>query len=207
MKLFRVVRSIRFLSMLLVIANAGCPAPASMTDAGESPVAELTGQDAGDAQDAGAVDLDAGSDGGQQNACELAGISPVVGDFLTTSQGDFAFLYDGESGSIKKLQLELYGHTRTSDSFVLSGENFADCSVCLSIFDGCDGQQGECTRHFLAQSGLIELTTYNDTRLAGSISGVEAVEVIIGDDYQSTPVPGGAGWCLDSLEFNVVLPE
>ncbi len=152
------------------------------------------------------TDGGASPDGGAGPGCDLDGFTAADGDYLTTGLGDFVLLYDGDTAPVRKVQLELYTGSRSPFVHAFTGENFATCSVCLSLLDDCDGTQGDCTVQYLAQSGTVELTAYNDTAAEGTFTGVTAIEVTIDPNtFESTPVPGGQGWCLDTLAFATVV--
>lgn len=162
--------------------------------------------DAGRAdEDGGApVGSDAGDDAGSDAHCDIDGFGPAIGgNYLTTGLGDFLLLYDGTDAPLRKVQLELYTGGREPIEHTIAGENFADCEVCLSLLDACESPSGDCDVQYFAEAGEVELTTFSDTLIEGTLRGIEAVEVTIDPDtFVSTPVPGGERWCLQALTFS-----
>jgi hypothetical protein len=185
---------------------AGCPMT-PVDDGGA--ISDGGGGDGGGARDAGATDAgDVGPDAGA-SACDVDGFGPTAGgNYLTTGLGDFLLLYDGTEPPLRKVQLELYGGSRTPLTHTIAGENFSDCEVCLSLLDACASPTGECDVQYFAEVGTVSITTYDDGLIEGVLTGIEAVEVTIDPDtFVSTPVPGGGRWCLEALTFSQVVEE
>lgn len=84
-------------------------------------------------------------------------------------------------------------------NYSLQGSNYADCSLCLFVFAGCD-EGYDCDEIYFADEGWLRIDAMAgpDEPFAASLSGVKFREVTIDEEtWESTPVPGGATWCVD----------
>ena len=87
-------------------------------------------------------------------------------------------------------------------------QNYQTCGTCLLIRTECTATDG-CDKIFFATGGEVTLYEFGEAPgepVAGDLIGVTYVEVTIDEStYVSTPVPGGEGWCIDTLTFEVEL--
>lgn len=92
--------------------------------------------------------------------------------------------------------------------YTLTGENYANCGNCVLIYQGCDENLANCQKTFLAQSGSLNITTLStedNGKLIGTLTGATFAEVTVDENYTSTVVEGGATWCVDSFAFDVTV--
>ena len=85
-------------------------------------------------------------------------------------------------------------------NYSLQGSNYADCSLCLFVFAGCNDDY-DCEEIYFADEGWmrIEAMAGPDEPFAATFTGVKSREVTIDEgSFESTPVPVGATWCVDS---------
>ena len=119
----------------------------------------------------------------------------------------------GDTADLDHMKVEFYGsqfeagydgeQTGTFDLTADGDDNFATCSRCVLLFvDPDDAVPGKT---FYQSSGTLVLDAGSD-QIDGAISGtftdLTLVEVTIGSDYTSTPVPGGA--CLHLASASAV---
>lgn len=85
----------------------------------------------------------------------------------------------------------------------LNGNNYADCSLCVLIVEGCDDNYS-CDRVFFADEGRLNISkmSTNGGPFHAQLSGAVLREVSIDPEtYTSTPVQGGDTWCIDNLSI------
>jgi hypothetical protein len=93
--------------------------------------------------------------------------------------------------------IEFYG-TQTAGTFDLAGTNYVDCQWCVMIAQDNIDDPNATPKSFFQQAGSIVIEDLNAVggemggESKGHLEGVRLVEVTIGSDYTSTPVPGGA---------------
>lgn len=113
----------------------------------------------------------------------------------------------GAAPMIERLTIDLYFSLGAADEphdFTFTAESLADCHTCVMLRSDCD--ESSCTngKAFLVQSGTLSVETIGaiGTTLTGSLQSANFVEVTINPgDLETTPVPGGESWCLDSYSF------
>jgi hypothetical protein len=118
--------------------------------------------------------------------------------------------YTARTGVAPNLQLltfDLYfdlGATDAVHDFVFTGENLADCHTCLQMRRDCNGATCVSGKAFLVQEGSASITAIGagGSQLQGSFENLVLAEVTIGMGLQTTLVPGGERWCLDSYSFD-----
>lgn len=192
---------------------------------------QSTGPDAGPAADVGpqpdaivdaagpdaagpdAAGPDAAADAAPPATCEAGAFDrtgfSVAEATLTPQMG--AVIYSAQSAPgtpHDAFVIQIYeGYDNSPDGpgrYPLDGVNFRDCGICLLAWSGCNSE-GECDAMFYAQQGTVELTATPDSgRLAARLENVvfEETEIDWEGDYTSTPVAGGASWCIDGLEVD-----
>ncbi len=84
-------------------------------------------------------------------------------------------------------------------NYSLAGSNYADCSLCLLVLAGCS-EDYSCDTTFFADEGNLRIDAMAgpEQPFAATFSGVVFREVSIDSEtFESTPVAGGATWCVD----------
>jgi hypothetical protein len=139
----------------------------------------------------------------------------VEGTLATLSDGSQAWLLLAKDDATW-LSIENYpaygGATgperRTLDA---TEADYATCGVCLLLQTDCEphGSHAHCGATFMPEpGGEVVFEALGDAagaRWTGSLNDVTFVEVEIGDDYETTPVEGGARFELEAWSFDVVL--
>jgi hypothetical protein len=99
------------------------------------------------------------------------------------------------------------GGASAPGNFTFTGENYATCGNCLTIFVGCDANLANCAKTFLADSGTMVLDSIGDSedQLKGSLTDVVLVEVTVDNAFVSSVVEGGETWCLPSQTFDLTI--
>jgi hypothetical protein len=116
-------------------------------------------------------------------------------------------------GGVDEFSVQLYGADfglpplgpGTFDLGDGSETNFATCAHCVLVFS-LDVESGTA-KIFFQESGSLTLTDVDDPLTedaAGSISNLKLIEVTLGPDATSTPVPGGECLTLSSYSFDSV---
>jgi hypothetical protein len=90
-------------------------------------------------------------------------------------------------------------------TYSLDGSNYADCSLCVMLYLGCG--ESSCESLLFADEGSVTISSSvgagEDFR--AQLSNVVFKEVTIDSEtYETTPVPGGVTWCVDSLPLGAV---
>ena len=136
---------------------------------------------------------------------------PAEGGTFASAIGATDLIYVARSAvavHFDDLVLEIYGSQGAPTGafdFVLSGENYDACSVCVLLRADCVEAE-ECDKTFLATSGrvIVEENGGVDGLLVGRLLDVELVEVEIDEQtFRSTPVRGGETRCVGVHEFSV----
>jgi hypothetical protein len=163
--------------------------------------------DDGAADTADAASADAVSAG----ACDIQGLAS--GRETAERDDELGVLfYTASSGSapmIDRMTLDFYFELGASDgphNFTFSGEELADCHTCLLLYRGCSDTSCASARTFLAEEGQLEIDSMGPagTNLKGTLTGASLREVTIDFGTQeSTPVPGGEAWCIESHAFDL----
>lgn len=177
-------------------------------DAGTEPDPDLGTNEPDAAADmAGTPDMaDMSADAGAA-PCDQVGFAPTsseVGSIGTEYLGYLALEGMQTDPTSRALDFGIYtefGGVIGPQNFVFTGENYADCGVCLQTLLCTAG--GGCTRTFLAESGSVEINqigTVDGAAFEATFTDVELIEVTIDSNtLQSTPVAGGERWCIDTL--------
>jgi hypothetical protein len=101
---------------------------------------------------------------------------------------------------------DMAGGATSVGTYELTEYDYASCANCLLIhrYDA----NGELTATYSAGAGTLDITNFGAVgeRFTATLSGVELVEVEIDDEIlETTIVPNGAGYCIDSLSFDLVI--
>ncbi len=84
--------------------------------------------------------------------------------------------------------------------------NYATCSTCVLIRQGCDTETG-CVKTFYAFDGILEIDEIgpDGSDFAATLLDARFMEVTIGGDFISWPVSGGEMWCLDNHSLSATM--
>ncbi len=128
-----------------------------------------------------------------------------------------ALVYNGLTGTtppVDVIAVELYydfGGSTTPGTFALAGTteeaNYATCGTCVLVRSGCDAS-GACTKYFFQTGGTLTTTAHGEVggQFTGTMTGVTLEEVTINSStFESTPVPGGEGWCISTYSFDAAV--
>ena len=166
--------------------------------------------DASDTSDAtDASDASDTSDTSATDACDYDGFNAVLARATFEAEYDFASV-EGLSGELQPydiLSLEFYGGDfggpSGPGSFPIGSDNYADCGLCVLVYQGFEGNNIET--YFYATEGGVEISTWDAEagKISASLTNAKLVEVTINSDtYVSTPVSGGETWCISSITLD-----
>jgi hypothetical protein len=90
------------------------------------------------------------------------------------------------------------------NNHVLAGDdlNFYTCGLCVRLLEV--DEEDNITKYYMATAGTVSVTSVVG-RMTGSASGLSFEEVIIEDDFHSTPVPGGCQSTVTGVNFDEAL--
>lgn len=117
--------------------------------------------------------------------------------FFTATSGEFP--------TLQRLTFDFYfpfGATDGPQEITFDGENLRDCHTCLVARRDCDSASCASGKAFLVQSGTASIAAMGavGTSFQGTISDAVFAEVTISPaDLETTLVPNGERWCIDSL--------
>jgi hypothetical protein len=203
----------RQLSLAVVLVGAVALATGACTSSG--------GNDNGQ-KDAGG-DVFHQFDGGPQQdsgggdapvSCTSTGFTAAA-QSATADPSNMDMLYIAKSSATDptdQLQIELYyglgdeplrAPGTVTIGAIPADRNYATCTTCVRLRQGCTTGSGCTGKIFLATQGTITVTEFaSGGNFVGTMSNVKLQEVTIASDYTSTPVTNGAWWCLDSYSFS-----
>jgi len=124
-------------------------------------------------------------------------------DFLYGSGGNFVYTV-GTSSSLPNSQLVIlfrqystYKGPTGPGTYSIPHKGFAECSLCILVFENCSAS--ECEHTYLADEGTIEIQSLDDANAPfdATLHDVVLKEVQISSDFQTTWVSNGRTWCLD----------
>lgn len=114
----------------------------------------------------------------------------------------------GSAPNIERLTFDFYfpfGATDAPQELVFDGENLKDCHTCLVARRNCESARCADGKAFLVQEGTASITALGaaGTSFQGTIENAVFAEVSISvADLETTVIPGGETWCIDSLAFD-----
>jgi hypothetical protein len=172
-------------------------------------LASACGDDGGTTAAADAAPVDAAAPDAQPGACTFTGFgsSTQLAERDTELNVLFYTARAGTAPEIELLTFDLYfplGATDGVHDFTFTGESLADCHTCLQMRRECTGNSCISGKIFLAQEGTASVTQIGaaGTNLQGSLTNLRLAEVTIGMGLETTLVPGGDTWCIDSYDFD-----
>lgn len=93
-------------------------------------------------------------------------------------------------------------------TYEISEGSYAECGLCMLVREGCTPDDGValCERDYLAISGTVEIDEMGapGEMISGTVTEAYLVEARIdwdSGDFESTPVEGGATWCIGEMEL------
>lgn len=147
-------------------------------------------------------------------SCDNQGFTAAE-ELLDSDVDNGVFVYQAiNAAGDDALSIEFYGFGGTLLP-ILSGpgtypiaanaddRNYATCATCVLLYANCT--ETSCDT-FLADSGNIVVTDVDPDLgvFTGTLEDATFVQVTINSTtFQSTPVPNGANWCIDSFAFDV----
>lgn len=142
--------------------------------------------------------------------CDHTGFAPT----LETAERDdelgvlFYTATLGEAPTMERLTFDFYFPLGASDGpqeILFDGENLRDCHTCMVARRDCESARCRDGKAFLVQSGTASVAAMDAEggSFRGTLDNVVFAEVTIGaPDLETTVVPGGETWCIDSLAFD-----
>ncbi|MBI5490779.1 MAG: DUF1566 domain-containing protein [Deltaproteobacteria bacterium] len=207
-------------------ADGDGDADADVDGAADVCMPDCAGRECGDDGCGGSCppdDCDFGQTCDRDGHCIWSGVcdrSGFWGDYTTVvryeapTDGWLTLKYESSDYLFEALWVELYAGygdpepTFAPGSFVLGAtaaeRNYQTCGTCIVAGTTCTASDG-CEKMFFATAGTLAITDIGSAggRFAGTLTGLELMEVTIDPDtLRSTPVPGGAQWCIDSTAFD-----
>jgi len=188
-----------------LIVLSGCSSESDDTTTDTSDASDVT--DTSDATDPS--DASDSSDPTDANACTYDGFSAILAQASFQPEYDFAAIeaFSGEIQPYDILSLEFYGGDfggpTGPGSFPIDGSNYADCGLCVLVYQGFEGN--DAATYFFATEGGVEITAWdaNAGTISGSLTNAILKEVTIDpQSYQSTPVAGGETWCIPGITLD-----
>ena len=161
--------------------------------------------DSGDGDgDSGDGDGDTAGDGDGDAACAEMTLAAWMGGEEQISAEDG--MVGTDLPDLTRVEFWAANEVGTVDLGSDGQNNYADCTTCFRVFEDIEGM--DIARQYFQSAGSFEITELggNNSEIVGSYTGVRLVEVTIGDDFTSTPVPDGA--CVDIVdgEFDTLAP-
>lgn len=104
--------------------------------------------------------------------------------------------------------LELVTKNLVSGTYPLNDFRLDRCNPCLFLYEGCE--TASCQRTYAAGAGELEIsqTGVDGTRFVARATGVEMAEATLDTWEEETQlIEGGAGWCIDEVEWDLIIGE
>jgi len=118
--------------------------------------------------------------------------------------------YSSETYPTAKLTLEFFpssGGPTQPGIHTIGGSNYSNCGLCILIKTYTENAS-TLNKTFYAKSGVLDITSMaEEGNFTGSIQNLLLMEVTIGQDFTSVPVPGGESWCISNLDFDAPFAE
>jgi len=173
-----------------------------------------TGTDVAVSADTTTADTNASADTTLPPGCDFNGWTPQGTTAVTVAEAEAGGIavsilesYSNDEDPVfDVLNIEVYyefGAETGPKTFTFTAENYADCAYCGVIYAGCT--EDACDGTYLAQVGTLNLTANEGLtgKFTGTLSNVKFVEVEIDQEtFQSTLVPNGRVFCVDSFAFD-----
>ena len=195
--------------------------PASSSDPTDSadPTESSDVSDATDASDASdptdAADASNASDPSDAGLCDVQGFGDgeaSVDNSLPTFLGSYKVRQSPlEPGRVDVLAIQIYPQAPYNGptlpgTYTLDGSNYADCGLCVLLYEGCDANLSNCVKTFFASEGevLLDALPPQSSDFEATLTNVVLEEVTIDPmTYTSTPVADGSLWCMDAEVIRV----
>lgn len=146
-------------------------------------------------------------------ACGMTGFDATAMTF--SAENGFASLRATTSTTppLDSLSIEIYqsaqytGGATGPGTYDLTDPNYVTCANCVVVRTGCQAS-GKCDKTYFVDEGQMVIEKWDVTGgvFKGHLVGAKAKEVTIDSStYVSTPVEGGATWCLDGFQFEAAV--
>lgn len=158
---------------------------------------------------------DPGSGTNTEYTCNESSFSAQTASATNANQ---AVVYSALSASatpanyfaIEVFQSATFNGPTSPGTYTLSAsDNYADCGLCVLYQTDCNLETGSCDTLYFARGGSVTFSSLPPSQadtISGTISGLQLEEVTINaDTFVSTPVPGGAGICMDTVTFSATV--
>lgn len=166
-----------------------------------------------------ALALGCGGDDAPETADATSSSSCTHNGLATDTQGGerdddigvfFYTAFAGDEPQLEKLTLDFYFPFGAADGpheLTFTGENLRTCHTCLMVRRNCESPRCADGKAFLVQSGSASITALGaaGTSFEGTLSNAVFAEVTIAiseGEVETTLVPDGETWCIDSLAFD-----
>lgn len=163
----------------------------------------------GDSDSDSDSDADSDSDSDADSDCDINGVQSVSQLAEEAETNMYVQVANAETDPTEVLSLELYYNAGApTGSYTFSQwENYETCHTCVIIYGDING--GTVGGYYEVQQGNLAVTeNENGTgtgRFQATLTDLRAVEVTIDSNtFRTTPVEGGATWCIDSLSVDAV---
>ena len=185
------------------------------SESGGDPAGDGSGSGGGDASGSGGGSGPSDEGGGADQECTYDGFDILMHqatqDVSVPTQPMFMYqARDTDQMPFDELQIlsyqaAPYNGPASPGSYPLEGTNYADCGLCVLLVTDCDDAYS-CDEVYFVSEGTLDVADFGDA--SGRFRAVlrEAVfeEVSIDPStYETTPVPGGARWCVGDIDIDV----
>jgi hypothetical protein len=182
------------------------PTGGASTGGAQTGGASSGGSSSGGVGTGGEVSTGGVGTGGTESECDITGFVGVDPEVAYESSLETTRMTDRTTGGepFEALEISFFHFMDSMDGpgiHEFTGENAADCAECAFMFTGCTSEG--CLARYLAQTGTLEITTWDSERIAGTLTDATFIEVVLGFGSISTPVPDGGTWCVPSYTFDV----
>ncbi len=106
---------------------------------------------------------------------------------------------------IESYQAEPYYGPSGPGSYSLSGTNYEDCALCVYVIQNCSDDY-MCDKVYYVDQGSLDIASMSTSggMFNATLRNALFREVTIDSTtYESTPVPGGQNWCVESLDIEL----
>lgn len=106
---------------------------------------------------------------------------------------------------ILSYQAAPYYGPSTPGQYRLAGTNYADCGLCVLVVTDCDDGYS-CDEVYFVSEGTLDVADFGAAsgRFRAVLRDAVFLEVSIDPStHETTPVPGGASWCVGEVDIDV----
>lgn len=172
-------------------------------------------EDQQEEDDSSSDPLEQDDDWGQGDQCAIDGFETMIHQAVQDNQNPEQplFMYQARSSDvapfdelrIASYQASPYTGPTGPGSYPLAGSNYADCSLCVLVIEGCSEDYICDTVYFVADGTLdIDRLSMSGGAFIATLRDAVFQEVTIDPEtYESVPVSGGENWCVDSMDIEL----